>query len=184
MKKPIITISLGALSMLSFGQDKLSTSTGHSKFFSHTVAEDIEAHNYKVISNLTPSTGVIVFSIAMQSFEFEKALMQKHFNLPKFLDTKQFPKAKFKGKINDLSEVDFSKDGNYEVEVSGDLTIHGVTKAITEKGNIKIKNGKINVTSTFKIVLADYNIAFEKGKPSTNIAREIEVSVELNYNKS
>jgi len=181
MKKLIITIGLAVLSIVAFSQDKLITKSGHAKFFSHTVAEDIQANNYKVISSITLSTGELIFSIPMQSFEFEKSLMQKHYNSPKFLDTKQFPKAKFKGAIKDMSKVDFTKDGEYSVLVSGSLTMHGETKELTEKGTITIKGGKVSASSTFNITLADYKIAFAKGKPSTNIAKTVEVTINVNY---
>lgn len=181
MKKSILTfVAIAAISITAFGQ-KMKTTKSHIKFFSHTVAEDIEANNYKAVGTLNPSTGDIVFSVPMQSFEFEKALMQKHFNSKKFLDTKQYPKAKLKGKITNLSEVNFKKDGEYKVTVKGELTLHGITKPITEKATIIVKNGKISGKSKFNITLADYKIAFEKGKPSTNIAKTVEVTIDVQY---
>jgi len=102
MKKLFLSLIL-LISINAFAQDKLLTTSGHIKFFSSTPAEDIEANNYKVISKMTPETGVVVFSVPMQSFEFPKALMQKHYNSKKFLHTKKYPKAKFKGTITNLS---------------------------------------------------------------------------------
>ena len=187
MKKLGFIIGLGIIvSMSSFQPEtsKVITKSGHISLFSHTTAEDINANNYKVTSTLDPATGAIVFSVPMQGFEFEKALMQKHFNSPKFLDTKQFPKAKFKGVITNLASVNLTKDGTYNVSVKGDLTLHGITKSIEEKGSITVKGGEIIASSKFKIVLADYKIAFEKGKPSTNIAKEVELNIKMNYKAS
>ena len=96
---------------------KLVSKIGHISFFSHTAVEDITANNYKVVSTIDPSSGEVVFSVPMQSFEFEKAKMQQHYNSPKFLDTKAYPKAKFKGNITNLGDIDFSKDGIYNVNV-------------------------------------------------------------------
>ncbi len=93
----------------------------------------LKPNNYKVTSILKPTEGTLVFSVPMQSFEFEKALMQKHYNSKKFLDTKQLPKGKFKGAITNLSDIDFATDGTYEATVSGTFTIHGVANEITEK---------------------------------------------------
>lgn len=117
----------------------------------------------------------------MQSFEFEKALMQEHFNSKKFLDTKTNPKAKLTGKIANLDKVNFKKDGSYSAEIVGDLTINGVTNPIKEKATITVKGGKISLASKFNLTLADYKIAFKSGKPSTNIAKTVEVTVEANY---
>ncbi len=160
---------------------KLVSSKSQIKFFSTTPAENIEANNTTSVSTINTETGDVVFSVPMQGFEFEKALMQKHFNGKDFLNTKEFPKAKLKGKITNLDKVDFTKDGNYEADVQGELTLKGVTKQINEKGTVVIKNNKIEVESKFNITLADYDISFVKGKPSSNIAKTVEITVQAEY---
>ena len=181
MKKSILTfVAVAAISLTAMSQ-KLTTSKSHIKFYSHTSVEDIEANNYKAVGTINPENGVVVFSIPMQSFEFEKSLMQKHYNSVKFLDTKQFPKAKLKGTISNLSAVNFKKDGSYNVTVKGNLTLHGVTNSVTEKATISIKGGKVSVVSKFNITLADYKVAFVKGKPSTNVAKTVEVTLNAQY---
>lgn len=182
-KTIIISCIIALFTISVFGQtpEKLISNKTHVKFYSHTSVEDIEANNYVSVNTINTKTGDVVFSIPMQSFEFEKAMMQKHFNSAKFLDTKNHPKAKLKGKITNLSDVDFTKDGSYDVTIKGEMTIKGVTKSITEKGKVIVTNGKIKIESTFNIVLNDYEIAFDKGKPSTNIAKTIEVTVKSEY---
>ncbi len=162
---------------------KYVSSKTHIKFFSTTPAEDIEANNYKAVSTIDQSTGEVVFSVPMQSFEFEKALMQKHFNQKKFLDTKTYPRAKLTGTIINLDEVNWDKDGTYNARIRGDLTIRGVTKPYTENGTITISGNTLKVNSTFNVTLADHGIAFKKGKPSTNIAKTVEVTVVAEYQK-
>ena len=181
MKKLGLIIVAGLLVTTVFSQTKRITKTGHIKMFSHTAVEDINANNYKITSTLDPETGVMVFSVPMQGFEFEKALMQKHFNSAKFLDTKQFPKAKFKGVITDIGKLDLTKDGTYNIVVKGNLTMHGVTKSISEKGTLTVKGTVVVTSSKFNIVLADYKIAFEKGKPSKNIAKVVELTIKMDY---
>jgi polyisoprenoid-binding protein YceI len=161
--------------------EKLVSKNTHISFYSHTVVEDITAHNYKVVSTLDVASGDVAFSVPMQSFEFEKALMQEHFNGNDFLNTKAFPKAKFVGKISNVLEIDFSKDGVYPASVTGQLTIKDATNPIQVNGTITVENGNVKVNTKFKLVLADYGITFKKGKPSTNVAKEIEVSVTAGY---
>jgi len=177
----LIPVTMLALAAFKPVAGKLITKAAHINFFSHTTVEDITANNYKVVSTIETTTGDVVFSIPMQSFEFEKALMQEHFNGKDFLNTKEFPKAKFEGKITNIGDVDFTKDGAYETTVSGNLTIKDVTKPINEKGTITIKGGVVNAKTKFKLVLADYGITFKKGKPSTNVAKEIEVTLNADY---
>ncbi|WP_291372635.1 YceI family protein [Cyclobacterium sp.] len=161
--------------------EKLVSQKTHISFFSSTPVEDITADNYKATSTLDTSTGELVFSVPMQSFEFEKALMQKHYNGKDFLDTKSFPKSKFVGKISNLDQVDFTRDGTYVALVIGEMTIKDVTNPIEEKGTIMVQGGKVAAESTFELTLADYGINFEKGKPASNIAKTIEITFKGEY---
>lgn len=181
MKKSFLTfVLLAAISLTAFAQKQVSSQT-HIKFFSTTPAENIEANNYKAVSTIDISTGEIVFSVPMQSFDFEKALMQEHFNSEKFLNTKANPKAKLTGTITNLEAVKFNTDGTYNALIEGNLTINGVSKSIKENVTFKVEGGKISLSSKFNVTLADYEVAFNKGKPSKNIAKTVEVTVAANY---
>jgi len=176
MKTLILTI---ALVFLTFGLNaqKFMTKNGYIGFFSHTPIEDIKGDNNQVASILDASNGDIVFQVLMKSFKFEKALMEEHFN-ENYIESEKFPKSTFKGKIVNLSDVNFSKPGLYKVTVTGDLTIHGVTKNISEPGEVEITANGVNARSKFIIVPEDYNIEI----PSVvreNIAKEITVTVEV-----
>lgn len=182
-KSAVVLVAIATVTTLAFKPIplKLVSNDAHISFFSHTPFEDITCNNYKVVTTLEQQTGDVVFSVPMQSFEFEKALMQKHFNSSDFLDTKKYPKAKFTGKISNLSEINFSKDGTYQANATGELTIKEVTKPVTATGTITVLNGKVTLNSKMNITLADYNITFSKGKPSTNIAKDVEVTTTSVY---
>jgi len=181
-KLVLLTVAVALFATISAtGQSKLMSSKSNIRFFSATPAENIEANNSTSVSTLNKETGDVVFSVPMQGFEFEKALMQKHFNGEDFLNTKEFPKAKLTGKIINIDKVDFSKDGTYDAHVQGELTIKGVTKPVHEMGTITMKGGKVETLSKFNITLADYGIIFVKGKPSSNIAKTVEVTIQAEY---
>jgi len=178
MKKLLLTLTFFA-AINSLTAQKYLTKTGHISFFSTTPMEDIEAHNYQATSVLNFEDGKIVFSILMKGFEFEKALMQEHFN-EKYVESDEYPKATFKGQILNFEELDLSKDGKFEVIVKGNLTIHGETKPVEAKGVIEIKEGKVIATSEFVIAVSDFNINI----PSVvkdKIAKEVTISVALDY---
>lgn len=100
MKKFILSIAVSVfLSFVVSAQDKWVTRSGKASIYSHTVAEDISATNNNITGVINPGTGDIAISVPVQSFLFEKALMQEHFNQPNFMDSKQFPKISLKGKI-------------------------------------------------------------------------------------
>ncbi len=152
--------------------DKVFTKKGKITFFSETSMENIEAINHRVTAVLETNTGKLEFSALITAFEFEKAKMQEHFN--EDIESTKFPKSTFKGKIDNISDVNFSNDGSYPVNISGDLTIHGITKAINEKGTIKVTGGKISAESIFWVVLKDYNI-----KERSKVADKIKVTVSI-----
>lgn len=184
MKTRILIIGVTfiiALSSFVQPSTKLISKTGYVKFYSHTQAEDITADNYKMTSTMDTSSGAVVYSVPMQSFQFEKALMQKHFNSEKYLNTKIYPKAKFVGTVQNIDAVNFKKDGIYNVTVNGDMTIKATTKKITENGTIKIDKGKIHIDCKMTIVLADYGIAFDSGKPATNIGKTVDLTITSDY---
>ena len=160
---------------------KLVTQSAQITFFSSTPAEDIKSVNNSVVSSLDPATGAVAYSVPMQSFEFEKALMQKHFNQPKFLDTKAHPHATFKGRIVNLAEIDFSKDGTYPATIAGVLNIKGADKEVSETGTLTVKGGEVIAEAKFNLTLADFGVTFIEGKPSKNIAKIVEVTVKAPY---
>ncbi|MEA1786742.1 YceI family protein [Arenibacter sp. GZD96] len=176
-----LAFSVFVISAFSALEDKLVTKDAHISFYSHTPVEDIVANNYKVVSTINTTSGDVVFSVPMQSFEFEKALMQKHYNSADFLDTKNFPKSKFTGKITNLTDVNFKKDGTYAVTIKGNLTIKEDTKPMTEKATITVTGNKVSLDSKMKVTLGDFGITFTKGKPSTNIAKDVEVTLKAVY---
>ncbi len=184
MKKIVIlTLAISALATMAFksATTKFISNDAHINFFSHTSFEDITSNNYKVVSTLDEKSGDLVISVPMQSFEFEKELMQKHFNSGDFLDTKKYPKAKYVGKISNLNDINFAKDGTYKANATGELTIKDVTKPVIATGSITVLKGKFTLNSKMNITLADYNISFKKGKPSTNIAKEVAITTEAVY---
>jgi polyisoprenoid-binding protein YceI len=168
--------------MISAGQifaQKFITRNGHISFYSEAPLENIEAHNYQVTSVLDTETGEMAFSVLIKGFEFEKALMQEHFN-EKYLHSDEYPKSTFKGSIKNIEDVDLTEPGTYEVTVEGELTIHGVTHEVSHEGTVEVKDGEIFGNATFPVRLADYDITI----PSVvkdNIAKVVDVTVKVNY---
>lgn len=161
---------------------KYMTKNGNIKFYSETPIETIEATNNQVNAALDSQTGDLVFKVLIKSFQFEKALMQEHFN-ENYMESDKFPNSTFVGKVTNLSAIDFSKEGTYEATIEGDLTIHGVTKKISEKGTFTVKAGdKIHGISKFNVKPADYSIKIP-GAVVKNIAETIEVTVDIELSK-
>jgi len=161
------------------GQDRYFTKTGHIDFFSSTPVEDIKASNEQVTSFLDIKTGEMVFSVLIRSFQFEKALMQEHFN-ENYLESAKFPKASFTGNVVDPEKVSWDKSGEYPVKVKGRLTIHGVTKEVEADGTLIVETGKITGKSKFIVKPEDYEIKIPQ-VVRNNIAKEIQVNILMYY---
>jgi hypothetical protein len=153
-------------------------------FFSSAPLENIEALNKGAIIVLKSSTNEIQVRVTIQNFKFKNALMEEHFN-ENYMETDKkvevngaatYPNryAEFKGKINE--PVDYTKEGENKVTISGKLTLHGVTKDVTLDGTLTKQGNEVLTVSKFKIKVADYNIKV----PSMyvkNIAEEVEVTI-------
>jgi len=179
------SISIGFLltlfTLCSYAQNdaKYFTKEGHISFHSETKLETIEADNHKATSIFDLNTGDLEFKVLIKAFDFEKALMQEHFN-ENYMESDEFPKSNFKGKITNISDVDVATDGTYEVNVEGDLTIHGVTQAVQTAGKIMVEGGAIKATSEFIVKPEDYEIKIPTVVVD-NIAKELTVKVDLDY---
>ena len=161
-------------------QDRYFTRSAKIIFVSKAPLEDIDATNKTVSAVLDKPTGGLQFAVSMKGFEFEKALMQEHFN-ENYVESDKFPKAEFKGSVVNNSEVDYNKPGTYTVMVKGKLTLHGVTKEVATNGVLKVNADHIRAESTFNIKLSDYDIkvpAVVKDKISNNIKISVDAKLE------
>lgn len=178
----LITCFFVVTSLYSFGQTRYIDRAGKASFFSEAPLENIEAHNEQVLSLLDVEKGEVAVSMLMKSFQFQKALMQEHFN-EKYIESDKYPKATFKGKIIDMSKLDIGKDGNYTVDVEGEITIHGETKPLKTKVDFVVKDKSISATSTFNLRVKDFKITIPT-LVVKNIAEVVEVKISFNYKPS
>ncbi len=177
MKKMMLAaFFMAAAATIGFSQSRFFTKQGTIHFFSATKMENIDAKNTTANAVLDTETGKFEWGVTIKGFKFEKALMEEHFN-ENYLESTKYPKASFKGKIDDLSKVNFSKDGTYNVRVSGDLTIHGKAKSVSTDGTIIVKGGSIQTKSKFTVKCSDHDISIP-AVVKDNISNEIAVDVD------
>ena len=181
LNKNLVTLASFVLFTVAVNaQDRYFTKTGRIEFYSKAAMEDIEAKNNTVTAVLDSKTGAMQFSVQMKGFEFEKALMQEHFN-ENYVESGKFPKAEFKGALTNNASVNYSKNGTYPVTVKGKMTLHGVTKDVEAPGTIKVDGGKLEGKSTFNLKLSDYKISIPsvvKEKISNNIKIIVDTKLE------
>lgn len=161
-------------------QGRFFTKTGKIEFFSKAALEDIEAKSNSATAVLDTKTGNLQFSVLLKGFEFDKALMQEHFN-ENYVESDKFPKAEFKGLVLNNSVINYAKKGIYPSKVKGQLTLHGVTRDVETSGTMKVDLDEIKAESTFIIKLSDYGIKLApivRDKISNNIKIVVETKME------
>ena len=169
---------LAFLPLCMVAQDRYATRTGHISFLSEAPLENIQAENRKVTCVLDAATGAIEVAVLIRAFEFEKALMQEHFN-DSYMESVKFPKAVLKGTMTGAGAEDLRRPGTYRTVVKGELTIHGVTRQVEHPGTITVEeDGTLKAASDFVVRPADHDIKIP-GVVRRNIAEEIAVKVRL-----
>ena len=103
--------------------------------------------------------------------------MQEHFN-EKYMESDKFPKATFRGQLSNYEPTQTGK----KAWAVGELEIHGVKQEIKVEGTVVFKDDKVSIKSKFKVLLEDYDIVIPK-LMFQKIAEEIEITIDLNYEK-
>ena len=139
-------------------QGKYMTKTGYISFFSASIMEDIEAKNSKVAAVFDLTTGQLAFSVPIHEFQFKRTLMQEHFN-ENYMESDKYPKGTFTGQLTNAAQVaKLLPTGTQNVEVEGQLTLHGITRKVAVTGTLQIRDGQLVVFAYFNIAPADYAI--------------------------
>ncbi len=179
MKKTILILVLFFIVTGIFAQ-KYITKQGRIDIFSETQLFTIEAVNKKVATILNIENGEVVASLLNRSFEWEEALVGEHFN-ENYMESHLYPKAIFKGTITNLKDVNFKKDGTYDVKFEGDLTIHGETRKYVETGTMTVEGKTLKFKTTFTVSLENHGIKIEESYKD-RMKDEIELKLNFEYN--
>ncbi len=159
-------------------QDKYANTyvctTGKIHFFSSSPLEDIEATSTTAVCVINTQTKKVYAKIKQASFVFKDKLMQEHFN-ENYMESDKFPDA-----ILDMviaESIDFTKDGVYDITLTGTLAMHGVKIPREIKGKLTIRNGvPVNATAAFEVKLVEHGIKIPRAV-IMNIAEVIKVDV-------
>ena len=160
MKKIIITLLMPLVMLCCSAQNApqpntFVSSNGKVHFFASTAVEDIEATSNTGICELNTQTKKISAKVAMTSFVFRRKKMQDDFN-EDYAESTKFPYASLEAVIDN---VNFSKDGTYDVILKGTFEMHGVKVDRVIKGKLIIKNGQpYSASAQFDVKLVDHKI--------------------------
>jgi polyisoprenoid-binding protein YceI len=120
-----------------------------------------------------PGKSTFQMSIKTSSVDTNVAQRDEHLRSPDFFDVKQFPEMTFKSTA--VKKVDAG------LEVTGDFTLHGVTKAITftlvggQKAEFPKGTQRIGFVTEFKLKRSDYGMA----KMIPDVGDEVRIFISL-----
>lgn len=142
--------------------------------YSAAPLEDIRAVSVNGIAAFNSKNRELAVQIPVRSFEFDKKLMQEHFN-ENYMDSDKYPLVRFRGIVDPT--IDFSKDGTHTVMLEGILTVHGIDKKRTLPARLSIREGNIQISTQFIVNCTDHGIKiptlmFKKIAASVSITAE------------
>lgn len=121
-----------------------------------------------------PDASVVNVEIDTKSIDSNHAERDKHLRSEDFLNVAKFPKASF-------ASTSFKSNGNGTAALTGDLTLHGVTKSITIDVT-KVGEGKdpwggyrAGFEGTTELKLKDFGINYNLGPLSETVYMDLHV---------
>lgn len=169
----LLTLFLFSCVHVICAQSVYEVQSGAINFHSDAPQELIKASSERITGIFDANKKTFVFRIGIASFMgFNSPLQREHFN-ENYMESALFPQAVYQGKI--IEDIDFTKDGSYNVRSKGKLTIHGVAQERIINANIVCKGSVISVRSDFVVPLADHEIkiprvVYDKLAPDINVS--------------
>src|SRR5437588_522756 len=125
------------------------------------------------------TTSSIETSIDAASINTNEAQRDAHLKSADFFDVEKFPKLTFKSKA-------IRRSGEGELAVTGDLSIHGVTRSVvfavdgpTAEGKDPWGNARIGLSATTKINRKDFGLAWNAALETGGILVGDDVTITL-----
>jgi hypothetical protein len=147
---------------------------GQANFSSDAPLELIKASSNALRGVIDPEQRTFAFSIPINSFQgFNSPLQREHFN-ENYLESDKYSAATFLGKI--IEKTDLLADGDFVIRAKGKLNVHGVERERIIKSTVSVKNGVLDISSSFSVLLREHDIAIPQ-IVYQKIAEEIEVDI-------
>lgn len=126
-----------------------------------------------------PGASSVNVSIDVSTIETHEAQRNAHLKSPDFFDAEKFPTLAFKSK-----KVEQAGDG--ELKVTGDLTIHGVSKEValrvegpTAEGKDPWGNLRVGASATAKIKRSEFGLTWNAALETGGFLVGDEVKIEI-----
>jgi polyisoprenoid-binding protein YceI len=120
----------------------------------------------------------IDFTIDLTSIWSDTERLTGHLKSADFFEVETFPTATFKS--SGIADAEAGNPDNATHVISGNLDMHGVTKAVTFPATVMWTSEGITATSQFTINRQDWGISYP-GKPDDLIRDEVLIKLDLKF---
>ena len=181
MKKTLFALVFLTTAIVA-AQSTWKSDGAHSKVgfgISHLMISTIEGHfsDFDVTATATDTFDDAEFMVDIKttSIDTDNDRRDDHLRSADFFDTEKYPSITFKS-------TDFEKTGDKTFKLTGDLTIHGVTKKATLDGTV---NGIITdqrskkLKAGLKLTGSIDRLEFGVGEESASIGNEVKLTIHL-----
>jgi polyisoprenoid-binding protein YceI len=100
-----------------------------------------------------------------------------HLKSPDFFDVEKFPKATF-----DSTAITAGGASGATHTVTGNLTLHGVTKSVTFPATVTLTPGKVSAKADFSLMRKDWNLVYP-GMPNDLIKDDVAIHLTIDAPK-
>jgi polyisoprenoid-binding protein YceI len=114
------------------------------------------------------------FTVDLKALDTGNPKLSGHLNSPDFFDTASFPTATFQS--TEIKEG--ATDAGMTHTVTGDLTMHGITKGVTFPMTLKVEGDTATGKTEFAINRQDWKIAYQ-GKPDDLVQDKVVLTVNV-----
>jgi polyisoprenoid-binding protein YceI len=109
---------------------------------------------------------------------------QRNQRVQQALDTNQFPKATFKLTTPIDLGADAASGKEVDVNATGDLTLHGVTKSVTFPLQAKLVSGTVVVAGSIDIKFSDYGVQVPQSQIVLSVADHGTLELQMHLKKA
>ncbi|MEO0324030.1 MAG: YceI family protein [Myxococcota bacterium] len=126
----------------------------------------------------TPTRSTIEVTIQTASIFTDSDRLTGHLKSDEFFDVENMPTASFRS-----TAIADGGEGEATHTITGDLTLHGVTKSISFPATVSVSDAEVAATSEFAINRQDFNITYP-GMPDDLIRDEVIIRLDLHAPRS
>lgn len=182
----LLVPALAAAEPVAYKADPVHSSVGFS--IRHFVSDvDGRFHDFDGVIQYdaqNPTHSSVQFTVQAASISTENPDRDKHLKSPDFFDVAKYPTLTF-------TSTKVTPAGSNSFEVTGNLTMHGVTKTVTIPasflGTVKMPKGgeKAGFKSTFTLNRLDYGVAWNRAIEGGGamLGDEVTINIKIEANR-